>query len=486
MRFEPTEDSLRKHVIPDWYNEAKFGIFIHWGLFSVPAYAPSSGQTMTEMQAEQGIDFLKATPYAEWYPNSMKIKGSPAWQYHADRYGEDYAYKNFQGIFERESAGMDPADWAELFSEAGARYVVMVTKHHDGYLLWPSEHPNPLEPDYFSKRDLVGEVTESVRSKGLKMGFYYSGVFDWTFIKEPLNDVFSYILNYAQGRQYSEYARNHFLELITKYHPSILWNDIGAPKDLDVREIQAYFYNHIEEGVTNDRWLQLNLPEDPEELAALKADLVPGGMDQANVFRRLRKTRFHRDFSTPEYRTFNESQERKWETTRGIGRSFGYNRVETEEDMLTSKELIHMLVDVVSKNGNLLLNVGPMADGTIPEMQQKPLRDLGRWLKVNGAAIYGTKPWQRAEGSTENDLDVRFTRNDDRLYAIILGPSRTGQDIIRGLTARENTKITLLAQKQLLDWQNLDGGIRIEFPAIPDDAQACSLEITPVPEDATS
>ncbi|MBW2622938.1 MAG: alpha-L-fucosidase [Deltaproteobacteria bacterium] len=483
MRFEPTEDSLRRHVIPDWYHDAKFGIFIHWGLYSVPAYAPPSGKTMTEMQVEQGLEFLKNSPYAEWYLNSMKFKDYPSWQYHLKTYGEDYAYENFQEIFERESAGMNPAEWAELFSDAGARYVVMVTKHHDGYLLWPSEHPNPLKPDYYSKRDLVGEATEAVRAKGLKMGFYYSGVFDWTFIDEPLSGMFSLIRHYAQGRQYADYARSHFLELITKYRPSILWNDIGAPYDLDVKEIQAFFYNHIEDGVTNDRWLQLNLPKDPEELAALKAEMASGGMDQANVFRGLRKSRFHRDFSTPEYRTYKEIRERKWEATRGIGHSFGYNRIETEEDMLTSKELIHMLVDVVSKNGNLLLNVGPMADGAIPEMQRKPLRDLGKWLRANGAAIYGTRPWQRAEGSTGDGLDVRFSINGDRLYATVLGRPRTGDVVLTGLRGRENTKITLLAQKHSLDWENQEGGIKIGFPSIPMDTPACSLEITPVPED---
>ena len=186
MRFEPTEESLRAHVIPDWYHDAKFGIFIHWGLYSVPAFAPPGRKDITEMQAERGLDYMKVSPYAEWYLNSMKFKGYPTSEYHLKTYGQEYAYDNFQEIFERVSAKMNPADWAGLFSEAGARYVVMVTKHHDGYLLWPSEYPNPLKPDYFSKRDLVGEVTEAVRAEGLKMGFYYSGVFDWTFIDEPL------------------------------------------------------------------------------------------------------------------------------------------------------------------------------------------------------------------------------------------------------------------------------------------------------------
>lgn len=485
MRFEPTEESLRAHVIPDWYHDAKFGIFIHWGLFSVPAFAPPSRQDITEMQAEQGLDYIKASPYAEWYLNSMKFKGYPTWEHHLKTYGQEYAYDNFQEIFERESAKMNPAGWARLFSEAGARYVVMVTKHHDGYLLWPSEYPNPLKPDYFSKRDLVGELTEAVRAEGLKMGFYYSGVFDWTFIDEPLGDAFSFMLNFGQGSQYSDYAKNHYLELINRYKPSILWNDIGAPYDLDVREIQAYFYNQIEDGVTNDRWLQLNIPENPEELAELKATMTSGDVDRTNAFRRLRKARFHRDFTTPEYRTYDEIRELKWETTRGIGRSFGYNRIETEEDMLSSRELIHMLVDVVSKNGNLLLNVGPMADGTIPEMQLKPLRELGKWLQSNGDAIYSTRPWVRAEGKTGDGQDIRFSTKGDSLYATVLGRPKTREVVLTGLRAREKAEISFLGHDQALDWENIEGNIKIESGFFPPETTACSFKIRPAPGDVS-
>jgi len=419
MKFEPTEASIKSHQVPDWYHDAKFGIFIHWGLYSVPGWAPYSQKDIVQMMREEGFEAIKRSPYAEWYLNSMQFKDQPTWQYHTETYGTDFSYDAFQTIFEEASSGMNPEPWADIFSAAGARYVIMVTKHHDGYLMWPSHHPNPLKPDFFSKRDLVGDLTRAVKNKGMRMGYYYSGVFDWSFLHEPICDTYSWLQNFDQDKTYAEYADSHFRELVDRYSPSILWNDIGSPPDLNNEELIAYFYNNIEDGVINDRWRKHRIPKDPEELAAYKNYLKESSKKRAGEAMKPRVPEYHCDFITPEYTSFNEIQDYKWEATRGIGRSFGYSRLETESDMLSSDDLISYLVDVVSKNGNLLLNVGPMADGTIPEMQLKPLRALGKWLTVNGEAIFETRPWKRAEGKTKEGIDVRFTRNQNSLFAVL-------------------------------------------------------------------
>ena len=127
MKFQPTEESLKAHVVPEWYDDAKLGIFIHWGLFSVPAWAPYSGKNITDMVAKEGIEIIKKSPYAEWYLNSMQFKDYPTWEHHVSTYGENYPYDNFQKTFEEISSSMDPDAWADLFSKAGARYIIMVT-----------------------------------------------------------------------------------------------------------------------------------------------------------------------------------------------------------------------------------------------------------------------------------------------------------------------------------------------------------------------
>jgi alpha-L-fucosidase len=480
--FEATLESLQTHQVPQWYQDAKFGIFVHWGLYSVPAFAPRQDLDVIAAQARNGFESIKSSSYAEWYLNSMKFKDYPTWQYHAEKYGEDYPYANFQETFEQESARMDPGQWADLFEEAGARYAVMVTKHHDGYTMWPTATKNPLRPGFFSKRDLVGEVTDAVTALGLKMGFYYSGVFDWTFIEEPIGSYLSFVKNYGQGKQYAEYAKSHFLELIDRYRPSILWNDIGAPYDLNVRELQAYFYNNVAEGVTNDRWRQLQVPRNDHELKGLGEALSRADEGATQAFRDLVKERFHRDFSTPEYQTYPEIQDKKWESTRGIGHSFGYNHIETSDDMLSSEELIHMLVDVVSKNGNLLLNVGPMADGTIPDMQQKPLRELGAWLKINGEAIYGTRPWIKAEGKTIEGKDIRFTVKGNSLYATILGSIHNSEVVLTSLSVQEDTRIQLLGTETTTTWEQRDGKVTVSIPSAEPEAVASTFKITPVDE----
>ena len=175
MPYEPTLESLRAHPLPGWFADAKLGIFIHWGVFSIPAWAPVTGGMFDQP------DPFRNTPYTEWYLNSLALEGSPVQAHHRETYGADYSYDAFAPQFKEAIAGWDPTIWADLFAAAGARYVVLVTKHHDGFLLWPSATPNPFKSGWQSDRDLVGELADAVRARGLTYGLYYSGGLDWTF-----------------------------------------------------------------------------------------------------------------------------------------------------------------------------------------------------------------------------------------------------------------------------------------------------------------
>jgi alpha-L-fucosidase len=217
-----------------------------------------------------------------------------------------------------------------------------------------------------------------------------------------------------------------------KFSPAILWSDMGYPNGKNPYEIFADFYNKLPEGVVNDRWNQW-LPEE-------------------NKFRSTR----HKDFSTPEYQVFKKIKKRKWESCRGIGNSFGYNKFESEEDYMSAEELIFLLIDIVSKNGNLLLNVGPTADGKIPEIQEKHLLELGEWLDVNGEAIFGTRPWKRAEGITTEDIPIRFTQKEEIIYAILMGKSINDKIIINDLNLENISKVYLLGIEEQLEWEQVN------------------------------
>ena len=415
MKYEASYDSVRRHPLPDWYAGAKFGIFIHWGLYSVPGWAyAEKGKSIVDLgESKEPFHAQICNPYAEWYLNTLRIPGSPGQRHHREVYG-DRDYYDFQRDFEAESARMDPDDWAELFRRAGARYAVMVTKHHDGYCLWPSAHENPARPGLRSKRDLVGEVTEAVRARGMKMGLYYSGIFDWTFKTGPICSNESWIDHYLASDAYAAYALAQTRELIHRYRPSILWNDMGYPAQCDLNALFAEYYNAVPEGLCNDRWVQRDA----------------GGLSLAEYTRReLEKGDIiecrceYGDYTSPEYDTKFHYRAKKWELTRGIGMSFGYNRNEDPANFMTGRDIVWTLADVVSKNGNLLLNVGPMADGTIEPSQREALLTAGRWLEVNGEAVYDTTPIpEMPETVTDRGCRVSFTRKDGAVYAIVQDP----------------------------------------------------------------
>lgn len=458
MTYKSTLESIQQHAVPDWFHDAKLGIFIHWGLYSVPAWAPNARE-LGQVIAEGGWDkWFAENPYAEWYMNSMRIEGSPTHRHHVETYGPGFDYRDFAPLFNEATQAWDPGAWAELFCQVGARYVVLTTKHHDGFLLWPSQHPNPYHENYHAQRDLVGELTAAVRQRGMEMGLYYSGGIDWTFKDTIIRDIGDLPKATPQDTAYVEYANNHWRELIDRYEPWLMWNDIAYPAAADLNALFAYYYNRIPEGVINDRFSQ-RFSFDEGQI---------GGSQ-------------HRDFRTPEYTSFAETTDFKWEATRGIGASFGYNRNEGPEQYLSVEELVRSFVDIVSKNGNLLLNVGPKADGTIPALQRERLEGLGRWLSVNGEAIYGTRPWVVAEGRTADGVGIRFTQKGDSLYAVLMGTPSTQQIALQGLQAADGATIALLGHQVPLAWEQRGEALSIVLPDLPP-APAYALAISPLPQ----
>lgn len=425
--YEPTVESLDRHPLPEWYAGAKLGIFIHWGLYSVPGWAPLSHPDH-DFSSE---DYIKYNPYAEWYYNVLRIDGSPTQAYHREHYGADFNYYNFAPVFDRESQKWNPEQWATTFREAGARYVVLTSKHHEGFTLWPSAIRNPtLPPDrQHATRDIVGELTAAVRGQGLRMGLYYSGGYDWTFVPGPIRTNAEYESVKPQSEAYGKYANAQIHELIERYHPSVLWNDIDWPKTGDALGVEADYYRAVPDGVVDDRF-------------GIK----------------------HADFSSPEYQKLDQISAKKWEECRGLGRSFGYNRAEGEAETIAPAELIALLVDIVSKNGNLLLDVGPEADGTIPPVQMERLKALGAWLKQNGEAIYDTTPWTRATGKTAEGDDLRFTRKGGDLFVTLLGNPKAGTATLVDLPMRPGVTVALLGDSKGIESKAEGNGMRIVLP----------------------
>lgn len=407
--YEPTLESLDRHPLPEWYAGAKLGIFIHWGLYSVPGWAP-----LTHPDHDfSSDDYIKYDPYAEWYLNTVRIPGSPTEAYNREHYGANFNYYDFAKEFNRESAKWNPDAMATIFHETGARYVVLTSKHHEGFTLWPSTTPNPSPTlpanERHAERDIVGDLTHAVEKQGMKMGLYYSGGYDWTFSTGPIETNADYQAVKPESEAYGKYAFAQIHELIDKYHPAVLWNDIDWPKTGRALQVEADYYNAVPDGVIDDRF-------------GIK----------------------HSDFTSPEYEKLDKISAKKWEECRGLGRSFGYNRAEGEKETIAPDELIALLVDIVSKNGNLLLDVGPEANGTIPPVQMERLKALGAWLKQNGEAIYDTTPWTRAAGKTTEGDDLRFTRKGSDLYVTVLGKPKTHTLTVADLAVEPNVSASLL------------------------------------------
>lgn len=394
--FRPDLESVKTHQLPQWYDDFKLGIFIHWGAYSVPAFAPPTYE-LGEVPPDE--DWFANNPYAEWYMNSVRVGHGPSYEHHVQTYGPSFPYENFTQTWKAER--WDPADWVDLFKRSGARYVIPVTKHHDGFCLWPSRYTSYNTVQQGPKRDIIGDLCDAVRAADLKFGVYYSGILDWTYTSIPIQNAFDVFNPPNVTSAYADYAFNQVMELIDRYHPSVLWNDIGWPRKglVDLPTLFSYYYNQVPEGLVNDRW--------------------------SDVWS---------DFTTKEYKAGSISLEKKWEMCRGLGLSFGYNQIETDKHYIEPNKLVTLLLDSVSHNGNLLINVGPKADGTIPDEQRDRLLYLGQWLDVNGEAIYGTRPWKRQQELLAGDVEAYFTAKNDQVF-VMLDRCKSGSStvIIPGL-----------------------------------------------------
>jgi alpha-L-fucosidase len=435
--YEPSWESLDSRPVPDWFGNDKFGIFIHWGVYSVPAW----------IRVQEG----RYASYAEWYYARVmgELKGDE--DFHERTFGEDFEYRDFAPMFTAQL--FDPDLWASLFAESGARYVVLTSKHHDGFCLWPTASEfkeNWNSWDVGPRRDLLGELSEAVRAQGLRMGLYYS-LIEWETNRTGRTPSGRYIPQEAMDRYgipIDRYVDDHVLpqlrELVLQYQPALIFSDAGEwDQDEEfwkTKEFLAWLYNNApnkDEVVVNDRW----------------ARGMPGN---------------HGDYFSSEYQdTEAVGISHPWEESRGMGRSYGYNRAENINHYRTSKELVHELIDVVSRGGNLLLNVGPTADGRIPVIMQQRLRDIGAWLRINGEAIYGTRSWVgsgRASSGRDSASTVRYTRNGPDLYVHLLEWPE-GEIRIDGLDRTEGVTVELLGFDGRVAWR-VEGGSLIIVPPL--------------------
>ncbi len=475
MRYKPTIKSVKKHPLPEWFKDAKLGIFVHWGLYSVPAYAPK--RNIIDNLREGGWRYhFQNNPYAEWYMNSMDIEGSDPWRYHRKRYGKDFDYKDFVQPFTESVKKWDPDRWASLFEKSGAEYVVAGAKHHDGFLLFNSSKAEPVIQGWHTHRDVIGELADSVRSRDMRYGVYYSSALDWSFNPGPIRDMADLLTNGPTDRSYLDYVWNHWLEIIERYEPDVLWSDIGFPPGRDLSELFSIYYNTVPHGVVNDRWKQIPAPVQWMFRRYPVRKLINHFAKKMWVDGKLTTMAPpHYDYVTPEYSSFDEIAEEKWECVRGIGTSFGYNSMETAEDYMSSDELVHLLVDIVSKNGNLMINVGPDGSGHIPNEQKKVLLDLGDWLDKNGEAIFGSRPWITPGTSTPEGMKIRYTSKKDTVYATILDPKPGKQVTLKNLRDRSN--ISILGSDVSPEDHRTGSSLKIKIPEALEKTPACVFRL---------
>lgn len=446
--YRPDPESLAAHAVPAWWRDAKLGVMITWGLYSVPAFAPR-GLDVVRLLAERPDDALKLTPYAEWYENSLKFADGPTAAQHRARFG-DAPYTAFRHAFEAGLASWSAEPLMDFIAGVGARYVVPITKHHDSYCLWPTSFANPLRgADWHAPRDLVADMAVAARARGMRFGVYYSAGLDWTLNPEPIANLGEMRAALPAGPLARQMMRDHYRELIAATDPDILWNDIGYPDAGDLWDLLAEYYNAREDRLINDRF-QLPTPShaamaDPAARAAFNRAIADALRTPGFAFAPDVPAVF--DHRTPEYATSGGMGDVAWETVRGVGHSFGYKANEIAADYLTGDALVAMFLRIVGHGGNLLINIGPRADGSIPEEQAGPLRALGDFLKANGRAIFGSRPDDRLPGAEIAGTPLLPVRVGQRRYALVAG--------------------ALPAQFRLAGWGGVSGMSLLDGPAIP-------------------
>ncbi|HVN78376.1 MAG TPA: alpha-L-fucosidase [Terriglobia bacterium] len=445
--FQADWRSLGNYQVPQWYLDAKFGIFIHWGVYSVPAFGN------------------------EWYPRDMYKKDTEEFKHHVATYGpqSQFGYKDFIPRLSAEK--FDPTHWAQLFRKSGARYVVPVAEHHDGFPMYDCNFTDWCAAKMGPKRDIVGELAKAVRAEGLHLGtsshraehwwFYDQGT---TFDSDVLDPRYAGLYGPAQpekGAAPSPDFLDDWLartsEIVQKYQPELVWFDWWIEQAVFQPYLQrfaAFYYNW---GAQNGKGVAINykLKSFPENSAVW--DIERGQLAAIRPF--------------------------FWQTDTSISKnSWGYVQ---PQDYKTAGSIVGDLVDIVSKNGCLLLNIGPRPDGTIPAAEEEILLEIGRWLEVNGEAIYGTRPWKVfGEGPTKvvegsfNDTkrqafssaDFRFTSKAGTLYAIALAWPESGKLLIKSLASGTPYRVAKIQNVQLLgsasrlNWDLVAQGLAVELP----------------------
>jgi len=449
-RYDANWESLKQYTVPEWYRDAKFGIFIHWGVYAVPAYGGDS--------------------WGAWYAQNMYRKGTKVYNHHIETYGpqDKFGYKDFIPMFKAQKFNADA--WAKLFKEAGAKYVIPVAEHHDGFAMYKTSLSRWNAYDMGPHQDIIGELAKAIRKEGMIFGlsshraehwfFYYNG----RLIKSDVNDP-KYQDFYGPAEEGGYDFPNHDLsteflndwllrstELVNKYHPQIFWFDQYIERQSFqpyLKTFAAYYYNH---GLQWGKEVVLNYKYKAFPDSAGVLDIERG--KQADI-RAL-----------------------PWQTDDAVAyNSWGYIN---GEHYKSAQYLVDELIDIVSKNGNFLLNIGPRADGTIPEEQQALLLNIGKWLHINGEAIYGTRPWKvfgegpaKSLGGDHIDKkvepftseDIRFTTKGNTLYAIPLVIPEE-KITITSLTDKEPglkiASVELVGSKEKINWSQGNDGLVIK------------------------
>ncbi len=438
-------EAVDKKPVPQWFADAKFGIFIHWGLYSVPAFSP-----------------VGPDGYSEWYwmnlTNPTRPNFAATIQFHKKVYGDSFQYTDFAPLFKAEF--YDPKAWASLIKKSGAKYIVPTSKHHDGFCLWPSAEASKAygrpwnAVEVGPKRDVLGELAVAARNEGLIFGIYYS-LYEW-YNPLWLSNKNQYVI---------EHMHQQFKDVVTRYQPSLIFSD----GEWDMNDsawhsaellIWLFYESSVKDNVVvDDRW----------------------GKNTRGK---------HGSYYTSEYGAGMQPGV-LWEESRGMGMSYGYNRTEKLSDYKTARELLIILCDIVSRGGNLLLDIGSAADGTIPVIMEERLLQMGEWLQRNGEAIYGTKyytkPCQWSEGlipksDTKNymsDYDINkliqpsseraniqafFTQKGAALYCIIPITDVTSF-ILRDLNLGAGSVVKIIGNEKPLNWKQNGKNVIVELPA---------------------
>jgi len=459
--YEPTWESLKEAQVPEWFDDAKFGIFIHWGPYSVLGAVPLDYEGNYAGHAPSDM----YRPERGSYPPMLKEKFGASFP--------DFGYKDMIPMFKGEK--FDAEEWLSLFEKAGAKYVIPVGEHHDGFAMWDSKLTTWDAKDKGPKRDVIGELEKATRKRGMKFApsihrerhsAYYSitknvGGGPLPAIAEEIERMPEAASLYGPFEINDEYMQDFLArweEICDKYKPDFYWLD-GFPRTFS--------------------------SEDREIFMKYQRILIANYLNRASTewgkevyFNNKGKPNFPIGIGCSETDNFySEDIGIKWQNAATIGVSYGYREIEeTQEGWLKPNvELIHLLVETVAKNGNLLLNVGPRPDGTIPEAQQERLLAIGNWLETNGDAIFSTRPW-----SVAGEGRVFFTTNENRLYAIMLDWPEDGNLILKSMNKwnPEVVESVKLLGGEHLEWSFENEALTIQLPDSPIGEYAYVLEFS--------